>query len=57
MQNFSLAMAQFAVGIDDNLYYFQLLRSLSQALSFDIETPFNQLPKNIQEHYFIWQWR
>ncbi|VAW35041.1 Excinuclease ABC subunit A [hydrothermal vent metagenome] len=31
-----------------NGYYFQMLLALAEHYKFDIETPFNQLPKNIQ---------
>ena len=32
-----------------HLYYYQLLSALARHYHFDIETPFNDLPKQIQE--------
>jgi len=32
-----------------NAYYFQLIKCLAQHFDFDIETPFDELPENLQE--------
>lgn len=51
VQNPSLSLAGGAIrGWDRrNFYYHQMLTSLARHYHFDIETPFNQLPRKIQE--------
>ncbi len=50
VQNAELSLAGGAIrGWDRrNFYYFQMLRSLSEHLNFDIEAPFSSLPDNVR---------
>ena len=51
MQNPSISLANGAIkGWDRrNFYYYQMLTSLAKHYHFDIETPFEELPKKIQQ--------
>ncbi|GAB2669133.1 excinuclease ABC subunit UvrA [Vibrio panuliri] len=51
IQDESLSLAQGAIrGWDQkNYYYFQMLTSLAKHYDFDLNQPFNQLPKKIQD--------
>ncbi|MGR5148553.1 excinuclease ABC subunit UvrA [Photobacterium alginatilyticum] len=50
VQNGELSLSGGAIrGWDKrNFYYFQMLKSMAEHFEFDIETPFNELPKKIQ---------
>ena len=51
IQDSQLSLAQGAIrGWDQkNYYYFQMLTSLAAHYDFDLHTPFNKLPKKVQE--------
>ena len=51
VQDANLSLAQGAIrGWDQkNYYYFQMLNALAEHYDFDLKTPFNRLPKRIQE--------
>ena len=51
VQNPSISLANGAIkGWDRrNFYYYQMLTSLAKHYHFDIETPFEELPKKIQQ--------
>ena len=36
-----------------NAYYFQLIKSLSKHYKFNIDTPFEELPKKIRTYYSL----
>ncbi len=50
MQNGELSLSGGAIrGWDKrNFYYYQMLKSMAEHFEFDIDTPFDELPKKIQ---------